>query len=357
MNWLLIMANVTVFLALGLRPDYEDYVINYGFVPADFRATTIFSSMFLHGDVLHLLGNMWFLYLFGPTVENRCGPFKYLCAYLLAGLAGTVCQYEFFPDSLVPVIGASGAIFGILGMYFFFFPSNRVKVFYFIFIFIGVMAVRAIWVIGCFFVLELLYSHMQTAAGLETGIGHLAHSGGFVAGFLLAGIYLFMGLVTDDRRHLLAQLTGRGAPDFQIARTVREQFWKREDEPEDEALRQIMELLREGRPDEAKRVWRRYAFDHPQGVLPVREQLEIALALDRNKESGVARDAYERLLEHYPNEQPYAAEANLALAGMLLQEAKETGNVKELPLIRRLLIAAAATHPSAGQIRTLIFHR
>ena len=84
MNMLLIGVNVLLFVNLGLRPDYEQIVLKWGFTPAEPSAATVFSSIFLHADWLHLLGNMWFLYLFGDNVEARCGPLKYLLAYLLA---------------------------------------------------------------------------------------------------------------------------------------------------------------------------------------------------------------------------------------------------------------------------------
>ena len=213
MNWLLIALNVWFFVDLGQRPDYEAVVLQYGFTPAEFRPITLLTSMFLHGGWMHLLGNLWFLYLFGDNVECRCGPLKYLFAYLASGVAGDFGQFAFFPNSTVPSIGASGAIFGVLGMYLFFFPNNRVKIFYFVFIFIGTTTVRALWMIGLFFGLELLYSQLQTMSGVEGGVGHLAHSGGFVAGTVLAALYTALKLVPNVHRHVWAHLTGTAAPD------------------------------------------------------------------------------------------------------------------------------------------------
>src|SRR4051812_8337657 len=88
MNWLLIGANIAVFLATATRPDFEKIVLQYGFTPADSSTLTLFTSMFLHAGFAHLAGNMWFLYLFGDNVENRCGPLKYLFCYLVCGVAG-----------------------------------------------------------------------------------------------------------------------------------------------------------------------------------------------------------------------------------------------------------------------------
>ncbi|MFH0938570.1 MAG: rhomboid family intramembrane serine protease [Planctomycetota bacterium] len=357
MNWLLIALNVWFFIDLGLRSDYEVIVLQYGFTPVEFRHSTLLTSIFLHGGWMHLLSNMWFLYLFGDNVESRCGPFKYLFAYLIAGIVGNFSQYAFFPDSAVPSIGASGAIFGVLGMYLFFFPGNRIKVFYFVFIFIGSTAVRAVWVIGLFFCMELFYSRLQTMSGVESGVGHLAHSGGLIAGVVLAAFYTALKLTPNDHRHLWAYLTGTAESDnareSEKAGAVATPATSHQPlatnyQPlaTSDPRHEIVALLHTGRADEAKRAWRRYAFDQPEGVLPAREQLEVALALDKNGEHGVARDAYERLLAAYPNEQPFSAEANLALAGMLLQEIKETGDQHELPLIQKLLRYAAEQHPS-----------
>jgi membrane associated rhomboid family serine protease len=352
MNWILILSNVAIFLNFGLRPDYDVLVAKYGFTPSDPRPITLFTSMFLHGDFMHLIGNMWFLYLFGDNVESRCGPFKYLFAYLIAGLAGDLSHAMFFSKSTVPSIGASGAIFGVEGMYLFLFPHNRIKVFYFVFVFIGTTVVRAVWVIGMFFGLELLYSRLQTMSGAESGIGHLAHAGGFVGGFVMALFYQIMGLVRNERTDVLSHVTGKGVrhPEPGAITTVDARMM--DDTPlppgafrANDPRFEIVRLLHSGRADEARKLWRRYAFDNHDGVLPAREQLEVALALDKHGERGIARDAYERLLANFPNEQPYAAEANLALAGMLLQELKESGDEREVPLIERLLRRTIESHP------------
>jgi membrane associated rhomboid family serine protease len=357
MNWLLIAANVLVFMLFEQDPRYEATVNEYGFVPASFSALTILTSMFLHGGFMHLLGNMWFLYLFGDNVENRCGPFKYLCAYLLCGVAGCFSHLFFFPDSTIPSIGASGAIFGVLGMYLFFFPANRVRIFYWIIILVGRIAVPALWVIGLWFAMELFYSRLQTVAGIESGIGHLAHSGGFVAGVLLAAFYLALGLVRNDYAHLWAHLTGTARPLSRVAATPESSaalpaYGPLATPPAPDPRDEIVALLHAGRADEARRAWRRFAFDNHADALPVREQLEVALALDKNEDRNSARDAYERLIAHYPNEQPFAAEANLALAGMLLQEMKESGDLGEAPLVVRLLKRVQESHPYEAR-RTL----
>ncbi|HYG78585.1 MAG TPA: rhomboid family intramembrane serine protease [Planctomycetota bacterium] len=354
-NWALIAVNVLIFFQFAGGPEYRDIVMRYGFKPAQFEPLTLLTSLFLHGGFMHIAGNMWFLFLFGDNVERRCGHLLYFIAYIMCGVAGDISHFVFFPNSNVPSIGASGAIFGVLGMYLFFFPRNRIKVIFFIFFFIQRAAISAIWVIGLWFVFEVISSSMQTMGGVESGVGHLAHSGGFVVGAALAGIFTMLGLVEHEDDHLLAVMSGRARPrrSYSSDDEIEAAEYRLERSPYaapvDDGRGAIVQLLHAGRTDEARRAWRRYAFDHAEGVLPVREQLEVALALDKNGERGVARDAYERLINAYPNEQPFAAEANLALAGMLLQELKESGDAREVPMIQRLLLRAAETHPQQNR--------
>ena len=355
-TWTLIALNVTVFVMLSSDPHYNRIVRHYGFTPMVFRPATLLTSLFLHGSWLHLLGNMWFLHLFGNNVERRCGPLKYLLAYLLAGVIGSLTEWFFFPNSPLPSIGASGAIAGILGLYLFFFPGNRVKIFYFVFILIGVVAIRAFWVIGIWFGLELLYGQAQTATGLEGGVAHLAHAGGFVAGLVLAGLWRGLHLVPLDGRDLGSQITGwfgaqpeRPEAEEDAPVEVPYELWGAPAKPpESDPHAEILGLLAKNRLHEAALVWNAYAQTHPDGVLPPQAQLQLALALDHQDQRPQARDAYERLLRHYPGA-PAAADASVALAGMLLQDLKDTGNTEDLPRLKELLARAAQTHPEAGR--------
>ncbi|MCZ7648392.1 MAG: rhomboid family intramembrane serine protease [Planctomycetota bacterium] len=211
-TWALIAANLAVFLLWGGRPDYEEFVQRWGFVPARASLGTALASLFLHANLLHLAGNLWFLHIFGDNVEARLGPVRFLSGYLLAGLCGAFSHYAVFSTSSIPSIGASGAIFGVMGMYMFLFPRNRVKFFYFFFILMGTFHLSAAWAIGYFFLSELLLSYFSLALWLESGIGHLAHAGGFASGFVLAAVLLRLGLIRDDRRHLWAVLSGTAPP-------------------------------------------------------------------------------------------------------------------------------------------------
>jgi len=184
---LLIALNVAVFFwQVSLGPEGFQWVVNhYGFVPKAFFTNPsnhfwhVFSSMFLHGSFEHILGNMWFLWIFGPAVESRLGSVRYLLVYLLAGIGAAFFQAVFLPASTVPMIGASGAISGVLGAYFVLFPAAWVLTLLWPFppIFFWFPAA---FFIGYWVLIQLLYGLL----GLP-GVAWWAHVGGFVVGYSL----------------------------------------------------------------------------------------------------------------------------------------------------------------------------
>ncbi|WP_457637740.1 rhomboid family intramembrane serine protease [Oceanithermus sp.] len=184
---LLIAINVAIFFwQVGLGPEGFQWVVyHYGFVPKSFFADPggefwhIFTSMFIHGSFEHILGNMWFLWVFGPTVESRLGSGRYLLVYFLAGIGAALAQAFFLPASTAPMIGASGAISGVLGAYFLLFPTA------FVLTLVWPLPPIFFWFPAAFFIgywvfLQLLYGLM----GLP-GVAWWAHVGGFLVGYLL----------------------------------------------------------------------------------------------------------------------------------------------------------------------------
>lgn len=172
-------------LAQGLTA-YDSFVFEHGYKPGAPSLSDLFSAMFLHAGLGHLLGNMLFLWIYGDNVEHRLGHLRYLLVYLLSGVAATLGFALLAGGSMTPLVGASGAISGALGLYFVFFPRNRVKVFVFLFPFImRVFLVPARLVLGVYLlwdnVLPLLIS--GSSGG---GVAYGAHIGGFVAGVLIA---------------------------------------------------------------------------------------------------------------------------------------------------------------------------
>ena len=149
--------------------------------------TSIVKSMFLHGGILHIAGNMLFLWVFGNNVEDRLGKLKYILFYLLSGIAATYAQSYIFPSSATPLVGASGAIAGILGAYLLMFPRARIKSLVILVIFITMIELPASVVIGLWFVLQLVSGVGSIAA--DTGVAYMAHVGGFLAGMLLLLVF------------------------------------------------------------------------------------------------------------------------------------------------------------------------
>ena len=157
-------------------------IYNYGFVPDTFNPLTIFTSMFIHSGFSHIIGNMWFLYIFGDNVESILGHFKFFCFYLACGIGAALAQYIIEPHSIIPMVGASGAIAGVLGAYMIRFPKARVHVFVIIVIFFTTFVVPAQIVLGLWFIMQL--SGGLNSMGVDTtgGVAWFAHIGGFIIG-------------------------------------------------------------------------------------------------------------------------------------------------------------------------------
>ncbi len=147
-----------------------------------------FASMFLHGGWMHLLGNMWFLYLFGDNVEDSMGHFRFLVFYLLSGLAATVAHILVNPLSSVPIVGASGAISGVVGAYFLMFPTARVLTLVPIFFFVDIVLLPAMVFIGLWFLFQFWSGLLSLAVPHLGGVAWWAHIGGFLAGLILTPI-------------------------------------------------------------------------------------------------------------------------------------------------------------------------
>lgn len=165
---------------------YDLLIFEYGFRPAVFSVKTLISSIFLHGGFMHLAGNMLFLYIFGNNVEYRLGWWRYLLVYLGCGVIATLFFAAFALDSQVPLIGASGAIFGVLGCYFLWFPKNRVRCFVFLFPFIvTTILLPARLILGFYLVIDNLLPFIFTGHQ-SSSIAHGAHIGGFLGGLGIA---------------------------------------------------------------------------------------------------------------------------------------------------------------------------
>jgi rhomboid family protein len=198
---LLIIANIIVFMhQVTLSPAASEALIKtYGLVPAKIQMALLgrhysleqafvplLTCMFLHGGILHILGNMWFLWIFGGNVEDRLGSLVYLLFYIVCGVASGVSQVTFSWGSQIPSIGASGAISGVLGAYIIFFPRSRILSLVPLFIIWFLWRVPAVIFIGLWFVLQFLSGLGSLSAAEMGGVAWWAHVGGFIVGALLA---------------------------------------------------------------------------------------------------------------------------------------------------------------------------
>ena len=148
---------------------------------------TLISSMFVHGGWLHLVSNLWYLWIFGDNVEDSMGHLRFVLFYLLAGLAAALLQILVDPGSTVPTVGASGAIAGVLGAYLLLFPRARIQCLIFVFILITTVEVRAYLVLGFWFVIQVARGFTE---GSVTTVAWFAHIGGFVAGLILIKLFV-----------------------------------------------------------------------------------------------------------------------------------------------------------------------
>lgn len=203
----LIAANVLMWISVqgfGSEPSLSRSVCTLGLIPAEVLGLypaqgpfpcpmttaiawhTVVTSMFLHGGWMHLIGNMWFLWIFGNNVEDSMGHGRFLIFYVVCGLAAAGAQAGADPDSAVPMVGASGAIGGVMGAYIVLYPRVHVHMLIFLGFFITTIAVPAVWMLGYWLLIQVIGGIANKGGG---GVAFWAHIGGFAAGALL--IFLF----------------------------------------------------------------------------------------------------------------------------------------------------------------------
>lgn len=196
-NWLLILANAAVFwyeLQLG-ENTLQNFIFTWGLIPAELISNpqkewlTVFTAMFLHGGWFHIISNMWVLYIFGDNIEDRVGSLRYLLFYLLSGIAAAALQVFVLPRSSVPMIGASGAIAGVLGAYLVSFPGSRIASIVPVFFIFTIVEVPAILFLIFWFITQLYSGLFAIQGGSSSGIAWWAHIGGFIFGLIMVSFF------------------------------------------------------------------------------------------------------------------------------------------------------------------------
>ncbi len=242
--------------------EYDLVVFRHGFRPAEPSVLDIFTAMFLHGGWMHLLGNMLFLWIYGDNVEHRLGRLGYLAAYLGTGVAASLGDGLLRMDSGIPSVGASGAISGVLGLYFLWFPRNRVRVWVFLFpLFANVIHLPARLVLGFYLIFDNILPVLLTSG--SGGVSHGAHIGGFAAGWLLA---LVLNRVIDRKPEL------RSRPPTSSTATSRQAGAL-------DGVLQAERLETGDQPREALSAYQRSLAEHPMGPGRVRAHLGAARVL------------------------------------------------------------------------------
>ncbi len=188
---LIILANAYVFLRELVGGDA--FVDRWAVIPAEISSghglITIITAMFMHAGWLHIIGNMVFLWAFGPEIEDAMGRMRYLAFYLLGGVVAMVAQVAGSPSSTVPCLGASGAIAAVMGAFIVLYPRDRIRTLVWFLIFIRISYIPAVLLIGVWFVIQLL--DVGSVANVQTGgVAYLAHVGGFLFGVLTARLWV-----------------------------------------------------------------------------------------------------------------------------------------------------------------------
>lgn len=192
--FLVIITSIIFFLEIT-APDIEIFINQYALIPAKinfFDPITLLgfvNSMFLHGGWLHIISNMWFLWIFGDNIESYLGSIKFLLFYLLTGLVAGLTQYFFAPFSTIPTLGASGAVAGVLGAYLVLYPKNKIDTLVISFGgFLHQVQLPASIMLGYWFVIQIFSGVGSFASSMEGGVAWWAHIGGFASGYLLTKV-------------------------------------------------------------------------------------------------------------------------------------------------------------------------
>jgi membrane associated rhomboid family serine protease len=322
---------------VGAVSAYDAVVFRFGFKPRFPTLLTLMTSMFLHGGWMHLIGNMLFLWIYGDNVEHRLGRLGFLLAYLGTGMAATAGDAMLRSASYIPSVGASGAISGVLGFYFIWFPRNRVRVFIFLFpIFMNVVELPARLVLGIYLVIDNLLPALLT--GGQGGVAYGAHIGGFLAG---TGVALLLDSLrlrrpeTEVRAQRRVAGAAAGVGDqlrealagddlntaYSLVAGASSQVFRAQLDGRDLIVLGDR-LAMAGHPRAALGVYQRTLSEHPS--VPTRAQAHVGAARILWKQLGMPAEAYQHLVRAIDS-QP--TPETMAEARQLLAEMAAVGTI------------------------------
>ena len=299
---------------------YDLVTFSYGYRPVDTSFLTLGTSMFLHGGFMHLAGNMLYLWIYGDNVEHRLGPGRFLIAYLGTGALATLSHAVTDLGSVLPMVGASGAISGVLGFYFIWFPRNRVRgwVMFFPF-FMNMVYFPARFVLGVYLILDNLLPFLATRAVEGGGVAYGAHLGGFVAGLAYAW--------WSERQEVSHQPTEYETPSVSV-------------DSDPSSVRGIRQRIVDGSYEAAASDYFQLSAARTTRLLMPEDSIQFANWLANNQHPDAALIVYQRHLRDYPLG-PYSAEAHLG-AGLVQLYARNQPTAAYQHLV---MVLDAEPHP------------
>ena len=299
---------------------YDLVTFSYGYRPVDPSFLTLGTSMFLHGGFMHLAGNMLYLWIYGDNVEHRLGPGRFLIAYLGTGALATLSHAATDLGSVLPMVGASGAISGVLGFYFIWFPRNRVRVWVMFFpFFMNMVYFPARFVLGVYLILDNLLPFLATRAVEGGGVAYGAHLGGFVAGLAYAW--------WSERREVSQQPTEYETPSVSV-------------DSDPSSVRGIRQRIIDGSYEAAAPDYFQLSAARTTRLLMTEDSIQFANWLANNQHPDAALIVYQTHLRAYPLG-PYSAEAHLG-AGLVQLYARNQPTAAYQHLV---MVLDAEPHP------------
>jgi membrane associated rhomboid family serine protease len=321
----IIAANIFLFLLHATGPNYESIIMKYGFIPDRFSVTTLFTSMFLHGGLLHLGFNMWYLWLFGNNIEDRWGIILFLLFYLSAGVFSMLLYSVLIPEKLgsIPTIGASGAISAVLGAYAVLFPKTRITFKYLIWLFIffirfGEFKLYAYFWLAFWFVQQAFSTFLVTAGHTADSVAFGAHLSGFLYGVVIGfGTRLYREVRFRENVQLGENVLFKllGGKQFK-QRTI-------EEYGEIESLKaEVIKAIRTDNDSDIVLYYTDLVRKYPEVTMDEKTQYRIAESLEKQNSLQVAFTAYRNFILNYPFSK-FADKAFLSIGKILLETGDE----------------------------------
>ncbi|MCM8817983.1 MAG: rhomboid family intramembrane serine protease [Candidatus Omnitrophica bacterium] len=298
---LIIIINCIIYFVFGFTSYYKDIIFKYGFIPENFSFKNIITSMFLHSGLSHLFFNMWYLWLLGDNIEDRWGRFNFLVFYFLSGIFASLLYYQLIPQKFqnIPVIGASGAIAGVLGVYAILFPKSRITFKYLVWAILiiryGEIEIYAgVWLFF-WFLMQTLNTFFVSLNKVQSQVAYSAHFGGFLFGMIIGiGTKLYKEAKHRENvksgENMLLNLLGKKEKIIYTNEEITE-------------IKKIKIEIEKAIYDDryfATQIYKKALEKYPDLCLPEKRQFEIAESFERQGDYQSALIAYRNFILNYP---------------------------------------------------------